>query len=146
MQKSSRMKSFQGRVIKILKIIRVATVVISLFSTTHNPLYVNSQADNINCLKKMESEKWHFNSAMKYNEKLILYIHFFIFIFSRYITNQIKWPVPSWLAMVIALHLYPKGHGLTPDLSLNFFRLSFYSCIKLYPSLHLLCIYNFFPF
>ena len=57
MQKSSRMKSFQGRVIKILKIVRVATVVISLFSTTHNPLYVNSQAENINCLKKMESEK-----------------------------------------------------------------------------------------
>ena len=45
------MKSFQGRVIKILKITRVATVV-----TTHNPLYVNSQANNINC-KKMESEK-----------------------------------------------------------------------------------------
>ena len=59
-----------------------------------------------------------------------------------------KWPVPGWLAssIVIVLHPYPRDHGLTPGLSLNFFRLSFYSCIKLYPSLHLLCIYNFFPF
>ena len=57
MQKSSRMKSFQGKVIKILKITRVTTVVVSLFSTTRYPPYVNSQANNnINC-KKMESEK-----------------------------------------------------------------------------------------
>ena len=57
MQKSSRMKSFQGKVIKILKIERVTTVVISLFSTTHNPMYLNSQANNTNSLKKVESEK-----------------------------------------------------------------------------------------
>lgn len=50
------MKSFQGKVIKILKIVRVATVVVSLFSPAHYPLYVNSQANNINC-KKMDSEK-----------------------------------------------------------------------------------------
>jgi len=59
MQKSSRMKSFQGKVIKILKITGVTTVVVSLFSTTRYPLYVISHANNIkiNCLKKMESEK-----------------------------------------------------------------------------------------
>ena len=45
----------------------------------------------------MESEKWQFNSAMKYNEKLILYIHFFIFIFSPYITNQLNDQFPVGL-------------------------------------------------
>ena len=43
----------------------------------------------------MESEKWQFNSAMKYNEKLILHIHFFIF--SRYITNQLNDQFPVGL-------------------------------------------------
>ena len=42
MQKSSRMKSFQGKVIKILKITRVTTVVVSLFSTTQ-PTVCDSQ-------------------------------------------------------------------------------------------------------